>query len=577
MNTRVQLGADQLRAAGAVASQVDNATFLPRESSADAQHGLALSLDILQTPMNCNHQGVAVNGKAIDLFPAARFRLVSDGSDLVPLDRDLLRNPEGESYWDVTLSPGKVWSEPEDGGWSRAALPFQLSNIFENDTHHGIATFLYNDTGISPVFYQIVTETKAFLCPDNLQAWGWLKATPEPLSPDDCLATCEAYHEEQRDQLPIRPLADWKSDATRAGLDDIDRGFGSESSIVSGLIVDGEIYATPCRTSMGDYPYPRAMKFGIWSATKTAFCSIACLRLAQVIGEDPREARVADLLPEAQNNPVWADVTIGHCLDMATGVGTAAGDDEQAGVFADYQIEDWQSKESEEALRGYTHYHEWFVAPSQHEKNGAAFACSGYPWPAGTVVRYRDQDLYIAGAALDALLKGHRGPDSRIWNMVRDEVYRPARIHHAVNFHTIETDPQKEVPLSDAGLLLSMDNVARLGKLILEGGIIEGQQILAPGLLDQFFNVRTKKGLPTGIETTDGEVHYYGGIWHLPYRSQNGEAFWIPTMKGYGGQLIQLLPNHTIGFRFAYDSYETEERYDMLKLVRLSDAMRAFR
>ena len=120
-------------------------------------------------------------------------------------------------------------------------------------------------------------------------------------------------------------MADWKSDATRAGLDDIDRGFGSESSIVSGLIVDGEIYATPCRTSMGDYPYPRSMKFGIWSATKTAFCSIACLRLAQVIGEDPRETRVADLLPEAQNNPVWADVTIGHCLDMATGVGTAAG------------------------------------------------------------------------------------------------------------------------------------------------------------------------------------------------------------------------------------------------------------
>ena len=161
--------------------------------------------------------------------------------------------------------------------------------------------------------------------------------------------------------------------------------------------------------------------------------------------------------------------------------------------------------------------------------------------------------------------------------MVRDEVYRPARIHHAVNFHTIETDSQKEVPLSDAGLLLTMDDVARLGKLILEGGIIEGQQILAPGMLDQFFNVRTKKGLPTGIETTDGEVHYYGGIWHLPYRSQNGEVFWIPTMKGYGGQLIQLLPNHTIGFRFAYDSYETEERYDMLKLVRLSDAMRAFR
>ena len=44
---------------------------------------------------------------------------------------------------------------------------------------------------------------------------------------------------------------------------------------------------------------------------------------------------------------------------------------------------------------------------------------------AETVARYRDQDLYIAGAALDAVLKKMRGPDARIWDMVRDEVYAP--------------------------------------------------------------------------------------------------------------------------------------------------------
>ena len=49
-------------------------------------------------------------------------------------------------------------------------------------------------------------------------------------------------------------------------------------------------------------------------------------------------------------------------------------------------------------------------------------------------------------------------------------------------------------------------------------------------------------------------------------------------MRGYGGQLIQILPNGTTAFRFGFgfDSYDTEERYDALKLVRLSDAIRSF-
>jgi hypothetical protein len=67
-----------------------------------------------------------------------------------------------------------------------------------------------------------------------------------------------------------------------------------------------------------------------------------------------------------------------------------------------------------------------------------AFACLGYPWPASVVAPHRDQELDIAGAALDALLKQVREPRARIWDMMRDEVYGPARIHHAVKFHAIE-------------------------------------------------------------------------------------------------------------------------------------------
>ena len=146
MKCRSQLRADQLLVAGSLESQVDNLWFLPIEPFNEAHHILTLSIDVSETRMNCNLQGVKVNGRSIDVFPAVKFRLTSSDDDLIPIDRDFLRNPVGCSYWDVTLSPGKVWSEAGDGGWSRAALPFQLTNILENDTHHGIAVFLYNDT-----------------------------------------------------------------------------------------------------------------------------------------------------------------------------------------------------------------------------------------------------------------------------------------------------------------------------------------------------------------------------------------------------------------------------------------------
>ncbi len=555
---------------------VDNNAFVADETAVDAGYALALSLDIGETRMHCNHQGVEIGGEAVDLFPRVTLRLANLNGYLVPLDRDLLRDPAGSGYWDISLSPGRVWSEPADGQWSRAALPFQLSNIFENDTHHGLATFLYGETTVSPIFFQIVAETKAFLCPENLQARGWLEARSAPLEPAVAERAIADFAIELVDQRALRPLAAWHSTDTQSYFDDIESGFGNESTMVSGLVIDDEIFSSPCRTSMGDYPYPRAMKFGIWSATKTAFCSIACLRIAQISGQDPRTQKIGELLSEAGDIAAWRDITIGDCLNMASGIGSAACEAEPANIFADYLLDESQAQESDEARISYDHYHAWFLAPSQHEKNLAAFACPKYPWPAGSVTRYRDQDLYIAGAALDAFLKRIRGPDARLWELVHDEVYTPARIHHAIKFHTIETDASQQVPLSDAGLLLTMDNIARLGKLILDNGRIGDEQILQSEMLQEFFDPRRPKGLPTGIHIEDGEVHYHAGIWHLPYRSRAGEPLWIPSMRGYGGQIIQTMPNGITSFRFGADSYETEERYDGLKLVKLADAIRPF-
>ncbi len=572
---RCCLTRQQLLSGAAFDGPVDNRWFLPVGPDQPAPR-VSFSIAFPETQMHCNHPGVVVNNLRIDRFPAAVLHLASDDRSLAPFERDLVSDRDGGSYWSLVVSPGQIWMESGDDGWLRAALPFQLCNVLENDTHHGIAAFLFNQDEISPVYFQIVAETRTFLCPENLLAWGTLDATVGAVGPERSQPVVQAFRQERRDHHPLKPLDDWLCAETETCFTELNSGFGSDSTLIAGLVIDNQVHHTACATRFGDFPYPRALKFGVWSVTKTAFCSIACLRLAQRFGTDPRTVRISEVLPEAAEYPHWREITIGHCLNMASGIGTAAPEPVPVDIFADYLLEPEQAERSPLARKSYDHYHDWFLAPDQRRKNTAALACPGYPWPPDTVARYRDQDLYIAGAALDAWLKQQAGGDARIWDVVRDEVYRSAGIHHAVKFHTIETDPDQEVPLSDAGLLLALDQIASLGKLIQDGGKIGGRPILEAGMLAEWFDPAVQKGLPTGTHTTDGEVRYLGGIWHLPYISGNNRLWWLPTMRGYGGQIIQILPNGTTGFRFAFDSYETEECYDYLKLARLSDAIRPF-
>jgi len=77
INPRTQLTADQLQNPGVAGGPVDNAFFAPIEPASAVQHGLAVSIAIPQTPMQSNQPGGKVNGKAIDVFPAAILRLTA--------------------------------------------------------------------------------------------------------------------------------------------------------------------------------------------------------------------------------------------------------------------------------------------------------------------------------------------------------------------------------------------------------------------------------------------------------------------------------------------------------------------
>jgi len=101
-----RLGLLPLQTAGSVDTRVDHCALLPCGSSGPARPPLASPLDIGESRTRCNHQGV---------------RITAHASDLIPLVRDLLRDPDDNGYLDLTLPQDQVWSGPENGDWSHAA------------------------------------------------------------------------------------------------------------------------------------------------------------------------------------------------------------------------------------------------------------------------------------------------------------------------------------------------------------------------------------------------------------------------------------------------------------------------
>ncbi len=79
-------------------------------------------------------------GRDPKLFPGVAISFFTDKGDLVPFTQDVIRygsGNQGRSYWDIIVQPGRVWSEADDGEWSRAAFPFALVNSIEGETHNG--------------------------------------------------------------------------------------------------------------------------------------------------------------------------------------------------------------------------------------------------------------------------------------------------------------------------------------------------------------------------------------------------------------------------------------------------------
>jgi hypothetical protein len=453
----------------------------------------------------------------------------------------------------LILSPGQVWSEAGEGGMSRASFPFVLTNHSNNGTHNGLATFVYDDTRVSALRFQVVQETAAWA---KFDGWGQasMTYTPGPIAHEEEVRA--QFAAELQQQTPIRPWSALQVASGAQWLEGFDGDAAPADISANGLIVDGILYLRGCHTRAGPYPYCRHMRHGVFSVTKSLGAAVTLLRLAQKYGGQVFDLKIKDYVTVTASHDGWERVTFGDALNMATGIGDKAPRREPNEPAPD---------ENQPKM------FKWGEARTAKEKLDVSFSYGKYPWGPGEVVRYNSTQTFVLAAAMDSFLKRQAGPSTHLWDMVTSEVFQPIGIFHAPMLHTQEADGGRGVPHLAHGLYLTIDDLAKLTTLLQNGGQHQGQQILHAAKLAEAVYKTAAMGLPTGGQNRYGEARYHLSFWSAPYRTTNGCFFQLPYMAGYGGNLVVLLPNGISAFRIADGN-----NWDLAAMVLAGEAIRPF-
>lgn len=450
------------------------------------------------------------------------YAFVQDGDVLLPVRRGYIVT--AHSHWDVVLEPGRVWNEPGDAGWTRAALPFALVQKHMNCTHYGVLTFLFKGDGsISHAAMQVASETCKYL---KFDMWGVLDATYAPHAVASKADVIAAYRAQRARKLPERPIAQLAVD--HPGVDPAKFAIGEAASrTLYGVVVGAIHYVSACPTRRGNYPYCEVLPLPSYSTAKTAVAALSLLAMEQRHpGTQALQVSAFAPVPGCAARD-WQDVTLRDLLDMATG------HYDSTGYMADEDAPKVQA---------------FFYVTTEPRK--ATFSCDAYPRRAapGTTWAYHTSDTFLLGDELNRALRSLSGNANA--DIFRDvlvaDVFKPLGLSATARV-TRRTADAAAQPFFGYGLQFQRDDIARLARWIGTGdGKLDGAQVLDPALLAEALQrVPDNRGL---VVTAFPEFRYQLGFWARNVAALVGcrAPVWVPFMSGFGGISVVMYPNGVV-------------------------------
>ncbi len=531
---RTLLTADELLNGFEFNSPVEESALTPPEGATPALHTFEGRLELLGEKENGHLQ--VLRGELDAEFawlPEFDFEFVQHDGTLIPARRGLIIADHPQ--WNLHLEPGRVWQEEGDGDLSRASLPFALSVKGGNATFNGTLTFLFDDQRVSKVWYQVTQETTTST---RANLWGLLEAVYHPGAVPGAEQIRSDFAAELAARMPVKPIAALAEDYPGVDISAFGRGVTPEHMTWYGVAVNGVNYLGGCRTRFGTYPFCESMRATSYSTAKSAFVSIALLRLAQKYGAEVADLLINDYVPEVASSPGdWERVTFNHALDMSTGNYVSAG----------FMADDDSPKMGE-----------FFGAQPYSERIKEAFSAPHKAEP-GTLWVYRTSDTFILTRALHNYLRSQSGAEADIYQFVVDEVYGPLELGSGAftSMRTADSGWQGQAEGS-YGQWWIPDDLAKIGTfLIADGGKIDGEQILHPGLLAAALQ---QDANDRGVQI-DSQRRYNNSFWANHYTPSGGYEceFWVPQMLGVSGNVVALFPN---GITYYYFSDNREFTWD---------------
>jgi CubicO group peptidase (beta-lactamase class C family) len=549
------LPAASLEHAQLPASPIDNSAFFPgRDAVAAPPFAGVLKL----APSTMTTKPVlsprVIDGRDVLTFPGIRLEFFTVGDKLVPVERgQMVRETAGgatPSYWRAIPQIGRVWHEAGDGEWSRAAFPLMLVNDTENHAHQGLATFLYRQGRVSDVMVQFIQQTGPYLIKQYFVAWGFVPARLEPGDAGSLAARTQVVEAELADRLPARPWSELARSVPAATLEGFAGPLYPKWRVAGALVRDGTLYYLDADTPYGTYPYPLEMRFGVRSVTKSVFAPLALLRLAEVYGPWVLTLNVGDFVPGL--DPKWRHVRLIDAANMSTGFGgTGTTRTHPNDIFDGYLGGDYDA---------------WYMAPTFADKiRHINSSLRPYPWEPGTVMRYRDQDYFLLGAALEGFLRSVRGPQADLGEMVIHEVLEPIGVHQVPTVRTREAGGRDGMVWCNAGYYPTLDDLAKIALLYENFGAHHGVQILNRELTERV--MRGEGAIVKGGDASLGPIaeappgakedgRYEMGFHFLRYVTSANRTIYIPSMHGSGDNEVILFPNRMVSIVMAKAAVE---------------------
>jgi hypothetical protein len=487
------------------------------------------------------------------------YEFVQDGSYLIPVRQGLTIT--GSPAWNYIIGPGRVWQENSDAGYTRASFPFALIQRNQNCVHNGEMSFLFSKNktpNVSHVYYQITQET---CYPMKFDLWGIASATYTPSEIANAGEFKKQHEQEIEHRMPAKPFKELAKDFPNSGIDlsSFSTAYKHPEDISTyGIVINGTNYSSGCPTRSGQYAFCEDMRLPSYSIAKSVFAGIALMRLGQLYGDNVYGQLIKNFIPEKFITGNWDTTTFNNTSDMATG---------------NYNLDAYEGDEDSPTMD------QFLIDETLEAKLADAFHFKQHHAPPGTKWIYQSSATFVLTQAMNTYLQQKRGKEADIFNLVRDDIYKPLHLTAGAMTTIRTSNSLAGAPTGYYGLFLVKDDVSKLGNFLnVSSGTIGSLQALDPTRLKEALfrssnaseigvpilgtNPASALGSPqsgSGHPANSNTRRYAHGFWGRQITAAEFPEyhcdFWISLMAGYGGNIVALLPNGVTFYIFT-DSKE---------------------